>query len=269
MIIAKEGMIYDALDAIRGDSSIEADRVRMEVFWNRQNWFGIIRLMENFRIAEMQETIPENLTRKEAMDVMRLAIAYSAQNMREELRKLKELFIKRISSKYDEEIFEYLSKGRLNIDYNQFNRTLQMDDIENYLKKFSFMENQHWQSVIDILAPRAEKLVGTTADEMDIEERKDIVRLALAYAMKKPVDGKDEVETKKAYSNLVRTFRDVTVDRFTIDVFSALDSKAFPKETDAVFEGKIKLSEIPDFVDYYRNVKKFSLLNISIRGRFK
>lgn len=269
MITAEMGKLNKALQMIKGDNSVDANRVRIEVFWQRENWFGLIRLMEEFRIDEIKGTIPENLTRKEVTDILRLAVAYSAQNMKDRLKELKESFISRVASKYDEEVFEYLTTPRLNLDYQQFSKTLQMDKIEDYLKKFSFMENNHWQSVIDILAPRAKELVGKSAEDLSDKQKKDIVRLALAYAMKKPVDGKDEVETKKAYSNLTRNFRDIFVDRFTIDVFSVLDSKAFPKEADAVFEGKIKLSEIPDFVDYYKQVKKISLLNISIRGRFK
>jgi hypothetical protein len=68
---------------------------------------------------------------------------------------------------------------------------------------------------------------------------------------------------------MARDFKDVRIDRFTIDAFNIFDDKFMPKENDAIFEGKIKITDIPAFVDYYKRANKFSELNISIRDKFK
>jgi hypothetical protein len=268
-IIASNGGLYEALDLVKNDSSVSADKVRIEVFWQRQNWFGLINLMEKFRIAEVKETVPNNLTKLEVKDITRLAVAYSAQNMVDKLKKLQDDFLKRVDRKDDEKLLIYLTTPRLNLDYKSFDESLQLSTIQDFLKEYSFMPSNDWRSIIEIIAPKLDAWRGKTADELDIDQKKDIVRLALAYAMKKPDDGKEELEIKKSFSSLTRDFKDVRIDRYTIEVFEDLDSKAFPKDNDAVFEGKIKLNEIKEFVDYYKASKKISQLNMSTRNRFK
>lgn len=269
LILAKQGNNDEALDMIKDDFTKPAEEVRLEVFWNRENWFGFMRIMENTKLIDIIETAPKNLTKLEVKDLMRLAVSYSAQNMADKLKELYDKFSQRVDKKEDEFVFNYLTKPKLNLNYQDFEKTLQLSDIQDFLKDYSFMPQQEWRSVVGILDPKLKNYANIPAANLPTDIKKDVVKLALAYTMIVPKDGKEELEIKKAFSALTRNFKDVRVDRFTIDAFEVLDSRAFPKNNDAIFEGKIRLAEIPDFINYYKNSSRISQLNISTRDKFK
>jgi len=269
IILAKQNNTEEALELLKGDASKEADEVRAEVFWKRENWFGLIRIMENIKIPEWEDSAPKNLSKAEMKDMMRLAVAYSAQNMAQSLDNLYNKFIKRIDRKDDEFVFSYLTKPRVPLDYNQFEQSLQLDETQDFLKDYSFLPQKSWRSVVAIIAPKLKTYANTPVSQLSSAIKKDVVKLALAYSMIEPRDGKEELEIKKAFSELTRNFKDVRVDRFTIDALEVLDSRAFPKNNDAIFEGKIKLSEMRDFINYYKSSSRISQLNISTREKFK
>ena len=112
-------------------------------------------------------------------------------------------------------------------------------------------------------------LIGKNIDDFTREDRFDVVRLALAYAMIRVEDLKLEQELKKKFSDLARDFKDFNIDRFSIDALVLpLGNQFDPMENDAIFEGKIKLVDIKEFLRFYQRARKMSELNISIRERF-
>lgn len=268
-IQAKKGFYEKGMSLIKNDFSQRANEVRIELFWIRENWFGIIRLVEE-KLDTIEETAPEPLTNKEMSFITKLAVAYAAQERNAKLKDLKERFFSRITKDNDIKLFEYLTSGEKDVDYRNFVETVQLEKIERFMNEYSFLPNNSWQNVIEILEPKVQKLVGKNPEEFTRQNRFDVVRLALAYTLLKPKDLKLDQETEKKLKALARDFKDINVDRFSIDaITTAVGDKFSPIEGDAIFEGKIKLIDIRKFLEYYKKANKMSELNISIRDKFK
>lgn len=269
LFIAKKGKIQEALDMVRDDFSYSAESVRIEIFKQRGNWFGIMNKIEA-RLQGFMDTFPDPLSKDQMNDIFTLAVAYASQGDNDKLTKLNNDFVKRIENEKDLKLFTYLTSGNKRIDYADFESSSEVNKIQSFLNEYSYLPGNDWFSVAKILEPKAEKLTGKPIEELSEEDKNDVVRLALAYAeLLNSTEERVVNDSKKKLATLSRNFKDIKVDRTTIDTFAILDNKVVPKDPDAVFEGKIKLADIPDFVGYYRGAKKFSELNISIRDKFK
>ncbi len=268
LYIAKKGKVQEALDMVKNDSSYSAESVRIEIFKQRGNWFGIINKIEA-RLQSFKDTFPDPLSKDQMNDLFTLAIAYASQGDNEQLTKLNNDFVKRIENEKDLSLFTYLTSGNRRMDYADFDASSEVNKIQSFMNDYSYLPGNEWVSAYKILEPKVDKMVGRPFEELTDEDKNDVVRLALSYAeLMKSDDERTVNDSKKKISILSRNFKDIKVDRTTIDTFSILDDFIVPKDPDAVFEGKIKLADIPDFIDYYRNAKKFSELNISIRDKF-
>lgn len=269
LIIAKKGKVDTALEMVLNDFSYSAETVRIEIFRQRGNWFGVMNKIEP-RLQIFKDTFPDSLTKDQVADIFTLAVAYASQNNNEGLKKLNDEFIKRLEDQDDIRLFSYLTSGTSKLDYLNFEQTAELNKIESFLNQYSYLPGNDWSVVASILEPEVEKLVGKLYEELTEKNKNDIVNLALAYAQLTKSDSERTInEGKKKLAELARNFKDVRLDRTTIDSFAVLDDRTTPKETDAVFEAKIKLSDIPEFVNYYVQTRKFSELNIAIRDKFK
>ena len=264
----KRGLYFETLEMIRDDRSFAADTVRLELFWLRRNWFGIIDIVES-REENYNQTLPNAFTEQETADIIKVAVAYAAQNMDEKLVTLSEKYKSRIEDEKSLNLFDYLRSGSQNLDYKKFEESLELDKIEDFLINYSFMENKDWDTTIEILEPKIQKLVGTVDEDLTRDNKLDIVKLALAYSLFEHEDEKIKKEAEKKLAGLSRDFKSVRVDRFTIEALKVLDSKSSPIENDAIFEGQIKLIDIPRFVPFYEAANKMSEMNISVRGKFE
>jgi hypothetical protein len=267
MIEALRGRYQKSLDMIRNDFSSPAQKIRTELFWQNENWFGVIATVEG-RLNEIRDTRPNPLSKEEALDIKRLMVAYAAQGENKKLASIKAEFDNRINSVSDQLLINYLAEGSKDINPDDFDRTVELEDIERFLNQYTFLPNKNWVNVIKVLEPKVKNYFGKLSDELTREQKLDIINLSMAFAMFEPKDEKEDNDRNKRYANIVRSFKDVVVDRSTIDALFIFDDQFMPKENDAVFEGKIKLADIRKFVDYYKKAVKFSELNISIRNKF-
>jgi len=149
----------EGLDLILGDFSEKANDARIELFWLRENWFGLKNIIEN-RLDTIRETAPEPLSKKEKQDIIKLAVAYAAQGDNEKMKVIKSDFFSRITDDKDLELIEYLTKGNEDLNYRDFENTLQMDKIERFLNNYSFLPSQDWEDIIEVLEPKVESLKG-------------------------------------------------------------------------------------------------------------
>ena len=143
--------------------------------------------------------------------------------------------------------------------------------MERFLNNYSFLPDKDWENVIEILEPKVQSYLGTNPEDLDRQQRRDIVQLALAYA--KSAENAEEEKFYKQFMNklgqLNTNFKPVKVDRFTIDAFHAIDDKLMPMQNDAIFEGQINIIDIPKLIPYYEDKTKISDLNKAIRGQFE
>lgn len=258
---------FEGLDLVLNDNTVNGNKIKIDLFWVRKNWFGLIDLIEPL-LPEIQDTAPEMLTNKELDKIIKLAVAYSAQKMDKELAFLKDNFGTRIEDDKKEELFNYLVSGNEDIDPDRFESTVELEKVERFLQKYSFMPSKNWQNTIEVLEPKVAEYVGVPVASLTKQQRSDIIALALAYTLFEHEDVKVMNLNEKKLIALNRDFKDVTVDRFSIDNFSVLENKAKPIERDAIFEGKIKILDIGKFIPYYESAYSISALNQSIRGSF-
>jgi hypothetical protein len=265
MALAKMGDYKKALNLIKNDWSYPANTVRLELFWLRENWFGLKSITED-RFDKYEENLPNPLTTKHTQEIMRLAVAYAAQNSQDKMEALSNRFRERIENPSDIKLLDYLTSGSKKLNHKIFEDTVELDKIERFVNEYSFLPSNSWKNVIEVLEPKVDSYIGLTADDLSREQQNDIVKLGLAYALYFPEEERFRPDQLKKLATLSREFRNVRVNRYTIDSFSALDNKATPMINDAVFEGQIKLVDIPKFIEYYNKVRKISELNKSIRG---
>lgn len=267
MIEALRGSYDKSLEMIKNDFSLPAQKIRTELFWQRENWFGVISTIES-RLNTIRDTRPNPLTKEETIDIKRLMVAYAAQGENRKLADIKAEFDKRVTFVSDQLLINYLAEGNKDLDYNDFDATVELEDIERFLNQYTFLPNQDWISVIEVLEPKVKQYIGTSAENLTREQKLDIINLSIAFSMFEPKNEKEDNDRNKRFAEVTRNFKDVVVDRSTIDAFYIFDDQFMPKENDAVFEGKIKLTDIAEFVKYYKEALKFSELNVSIRNRF-
>ena len=252
--------LYDftkALDIIKEDFSLPAQNIRLDIFWHNKNWFGIIDIVES-RLDDMRNTRPD-LSEEQERNIVRLAVAYASQEYREKLSKLEEDFGKRLKNENGKNVFSFVTNDIPSVNYKNFEETLQLKEIESFLNEYSFWPGKDWKNVVSVLTPKTKKLKNKS-DPLTLDEKKDIIRLAIAYSML-PQDK----ETIKALNNLQREFRNITVDKETIDVFEILDDKFIKKRKDALFEGKISITGVPEFIKLYQAAESINELNITIK----
>ncbi|MDX1950259.1 MAG: hypothetical protein SFT90_07165 [Rickettsiales bacterium] len=267
-ILALNGNLDKAIELVKDDFSTNAENARIEVFRQRENWFGIQDKIEP-RLQAYIDSFPDPLTKGQIKDIILLAISYASQNENQKLKNLENNFISRLENENDIKLFSFLTSGLNKLDYRDFERTSELEKIQSFLNEYSYLPSKKWLTVASLLEDKVEKLMSKPFENLSLEDKKNVVTLALAYSyLTKDNSERVILDSKKKLSNLSRVFKDVKVDRDTIQVFKMLDKKADPKELDAVFEGKIKLADIEKFVGYYQNSNKFSQLNIMIRDKF-
>jgi hypothetical protein len=268
MIEALNGSYTKALDLLRDDFSKDAMTIRLELFWQRENWFGVKNIVET-RLAEINDTRPSPLTKTELDLIIKLAVAYSAQEEFEKLQGLKKSFRDRIQSQSDLRLFDYLAMEKTDLDPANFDVSLQLAEIERFMNEYNYMPLQNWKNVITVLEPKVFPLKGKSGDDISRAERLEIIRLTLAYILIEKKDDKEDNYYKKRIGSIARDFKDIRIDRQTIDAMAILDNKVNPIEPDAIFEGSIKVMNFADFIPMYKKASKISELNEAIKGQFK
>ncbi len=245
------------LEVLQDDFSPPAQDLRLDMFWDQQNWFGLIRIIEE-RMPQMWENHPFPLLDHQTKDILRLGVAYGIQEHREKLRALRRDFGPRLSNEKAEKIFDFVSHDVRSVNHQRFTETVQLEEIQSFINDYAFWPAQAWKNVAGALEERVARL--KEEENLTPEQRYDVVRLALAYAMQT-----EDEDAFRALRLLQRDFRQVMVDRDTIGAFTVLDDPIERKQDDAVFEGKIPLIEIPEFVPIYNAAPSISELNIAIR----
>ncbi len=249
---------YDeAFARLRDDFSKPAQDARLDIFWQQKNWFAIIGIIES-RLPSMRGGEESKLTEEQTNDILRLAVAYAAQEYREQLRQLRANFLRRIADEKSHNIFDFVTHDIASIDHARFAETIQLDEIEHFMNEYAFWPGKDWPNAVSVLAPKIAVLVDK--ETLTEQERNNVIRLAIAYAMQP-----DDSDSKRALGQLARDFREVIIDRDTLPIFGVLDGKVINKKDDAVFEGKIPLNEISSFIEKYRSAYSISELNAAIQ----
>jgi hypothetical protein len=247
------------LKTLWNDFSPTAQTIRIGIFWAKRNWFGVMDIIEP-RLPAWTEEGRAQLNEVEMEQVMRLAIAYRMQEDFDKIKQLKSMLKDQIENTKLESRFNFVTSKMLKLNFKDFAKTVQLDEIEEFMLEYSFWPSKDWKNVADVLAPRVQEYVNN--NDMNDEDRAKVVRLALAYAMQMDdLDSDLGRISKRKLSDLQRDFRDININSTTIRELSILDRKFEPKIDDEIFSGKIPLKDLPEFIPIYTAAEYFSELN--------
>lgn len=257
-----DGQYRQVFDILEGDFTPEAQDIRLDVFFIQKNWFGIMNIIES-RLTALRDTAPFPLKPHESLDIVRLALAYAAQEDRESLDMLKGQFEERIPGADMRELFAFYTEEVPELDPEQYAQTVELEALERFLNDYAYWPVQDWDSAARVMEPYVWAL-APNADNLTSDQSLDVARLALAYAMQDPKNEEEKETLQKKMDNLMRTFRDVKLNRFTISVMRVLDNKFLPFEQDELFAYDYELNRLREVADLYRESRRMSELNAKL-----
>ena len=260
-IIGKSHVMLDnykeTLELLQDDFTKEAQNLRLDLFTKKKNWFGVINIIEG-RLEKYKENAPLDLKPRELKDIVLLSIAYASQNMKSDILELKKEFAERIGRKNMREVFGFMTEEMKSINNMNFDKTVQLDDIETFMNDYMYWPKKDWKNIIKVLKEKVKRYKA----EITREQEQDIIKLAIAYSeITKEGGGEGNKDLQKDFSNFLKEFKNVKITRNTIHAFGIFDDVYFPMDHNAIFDKKISLRDTASFVDKYKSVRKISDLN--------
>ena len=144
---------YDkALQTLGQDDSMDAERIRISVYWKGRDWAKLTASIENMLKNRQDITAP--VTLDESEHLLQLALAYIFENNREQLQYLHDYFTPLMSGNPNKDVFEFITTSDIVPNSRNF------DDVITTLSNTrSFIENYKARIKIaaEAPAPAAEK----------------------------------------------------------------------------------------------------------------
>ncbi len=262
----------ETYNLLANDFSPEAQDIRLDIFWELGNWFGIMNIIEP-RLWQFRETAPLPLTDEEIEQIRRLAVAYAAQERYDQLASLRNDFANRFEEGDERRhIFDFLTHSHTPVRPSALSDTVQLETLERFVNDYAFWPSQQWAYAIDVIEPEILSFDAETANTLSPELEKDVVRLAIAYIERlEELEGTESKAEQTEYKELerklkehLRRFKDVTINSTNLEVFKTYDPPLALEEKyedGVVFTGTVPLAETADFIDIYQNVETISELN--------
>jgi len=137
-----------AVQVIGHDDSLEAERIRLNIYWQRKEWPNVITSVEGMLKARRNANAP--LTQDESEDVLKLALAYVFQNNTLQLQYLRDYFGPLMVGNPNKPIFDFVTATDVTPAPGNF------DDVVKQLSAtHSFIENYHARTQTAEAAPAA------------------------------------------------------------------------------------------------------------------
>lgn len=89
------------------DESLDAERIRLQVLWEKRDWARIIHSVEN--ILKSRKDITAPITLDESEYVIKLALAYIFENNKEQLQYLHDYFTPLMADNPNRKLFEFIT----------------------------------------------------------------------------------------------------------------------------------------------------------------
>lgn len=144
---AKTGDWNTAMNLLRDDYSDEAKYIRLDIYWNNKDWTNLATIAED--ILANREDITAKLDHNQTLALLKLAVAYTFRNDREQLQYLKDYFTPLIEQTDKQQSFALITSG---IDpINKENIALlsdEMSKLESFLDNYSVNLSQNKLSMM-------------------------------------------------------------------------------------------------------------------------
>jgi predicted negative regulator of RcsB-dependent stress response len=244
---------HDTLRLLANDWSKDAQTLRLEIFLEQQNWFGIMNITEP-RLAEIIDR-GDPIKGDSLKDLLLLSISYATQQEHDKLESLQSEFIDKIEDQNGRRVFAFITNDKGAIDHMNFDSTVQLEDISGFVANYLFWPSRKWASVIDVLEPEINSQTFIKKTTLTQDEMNQVVQLAIAYAMESKTtdDPKQTKMADKGLKRLQRQFSKVQIDERTLPIFISLtqDPDLIP---DSALKTPVPLKNIEQFVNDYNDM---------------
>lgn len=133
--MAEIGMPEKALFTLGRDTTEDAERIRLFIYWQAKDWPNVITSAEN--ILKMRKDITAQLTLDESDVVIRLALAYAFENDNAQLQYLRDYFTPLMENNPQKPVFEFITTPDLTPTPTNFDEIIQnMADTRSFIKKY-------------------------------------------------------------------------------------------------------------------------------------
>ncbi|MGE0754318.1 MAG: hypothetical protein AB7L92_04065 [Alphaproteobacteria bacterium] len=126
--------LTSALQVLGQDTSIEAERIRLTVYWKQRNWQKVIGSVED--LLKEREDVTAQVTLDEAEALLKLALAYVFENNDIQLQYLRDYFLPLMKDNPYREVFDYVTRGEMVVTTTNFD-----DIIQNLSDTRKFIDN--------------------------------------------------------------------------------------------------------------------------------
>lgn len=129
------GQFDQALGVLQGDSSPDAELLRMNIYWNKKDWPNVIARGE--QALGSRQDITSKLSNREMDVLMRLALAYVFEHDTVQLQYLRDYFTPLLPDGPKKEMFLFVTRDNPTLDNHNFaSLNQEVADVESFLQKY-------------------------------------------------------------------------------------------------------------------------------------
>lgn len=130
------GQPEKALQTLGQDTTEDAERIRLDIFWKQRDWPNVINSAE--MILKERKDITAQLTLEESEYVIKLALAYLFQNDSAQLKYLNDYFAPLMENNPQRDLFQYMTSGDVDPTPTNFDEVIKnLSDTRAFIKGYS------------------------------------------------------------------------------------------------------------------------------------
>ncbi|MBY0408355.1 MAG: hypothetical protein K2Q01_11750 [Rickettsiales bacterium] len=116
------------------DETVDAERIRLSILWEKRDWARIVHTVEN--LLKARKDIAAPITVEESEHVIQLALAYIFENNKEQLQYLRDYFTPLMANNPNKALFDFITATDITPTPTNFD-----DVVKNMLATRSFIDN--------------------------------------------------------------------------------------------------------------------------------
>lgn len=129
------GRFDEALALLAGDTGVEAEQLRIQVYWKRKDWSPLITSAETLLKKRDDPTAPISVNESDTL--LKLALSYAFEKDWVQLQYLRDYFGPLLAQNPNKEVFDFLTQPNLVPDPENFEAAMQqVDATRNFLESF-------------------------------------------------------------------------------------------------------------------------------------
>lgn len=124
-----------ALQILGQDDSLEAEQIRLNVYWHEKDWPRVISSVETLLKARKDTTAPVTVAESESL--MKLALAYVFENNTAQLQYLRDYFAPLMAGNPNKQIFDFITATDIPLTPTSFDDIIQrLSDTRSFIDNY-------------------------------------------------------------------------------------------------------------------------------------